>query len=525
MKKKIIALLMCVMLTASVFSAFIVPSSAATKTVVDGKKTWIIDVSYNTAKIVGFQYDGALTGTLYIPDKISDYTVMEIGNEVFRGLDQMKSLVFKADQYLKIGDYAFADCTSLNNITFKTKFQKVGVNAFYNTGIYNDESKWSNGTLCLNKCLVGVKKDFSGVFTVNSNVLTIADGVFNGCNKLEKIIFSEGNEIVGINVFNGCYSLKEIVLPKSLHFVYANSFAGCTSLRDIIAYCPASALINVKSKVTQYIGVSLAGFAGFGALKKVVISGDASVATEAFKDCTALTGIICNGNITACGENAFLNTAYYNNSKNWDAIGNVLYIGNCLVKADENISHCYRVKDGTVSIAYNAFAHCTKLKELAIPACVTNIPCLGDVGMCTYEGEHDLCALKIIAPKNSAAMGYAHNNSMLFAYRCLDEHAPRGLVLGGSNKNVEFWYNGCDNCPTNLERVIRAKDGYTLSYDIDGNNELSNDDYNLLKNYIETGEGLTDSQLALADMNHDGVIDAFDLFAFNNYQYNYDFKD
>lgn len=528
MKKKIIALLMCVVLTASAFSTFMVPSSAVTRTVVDGKKTWTIRTSSSSAYIVRLEYDGTLI-SLTVPKTISNYTVKGFDSGALRGFtDLQKISLSNLGDYITIGDYAFADCPSLTSITGWPAMNNIGANILYNTGIYNDESKWTDGMLYIkNRCLVSVKPELSGTVTLNSyaNAQVIAKGAFADCNKIEKIIIPEGVRIIGNNAFSGCSKLKEIDLPSTLQSIPSNCFTGCNSLKEVIARCPSQYLVGIKDYLTQYIGVMLDGFSGFTALRRVEIPQDAVVFAEAFKDCTALTEIICNGNLTACGENAFLNTAYYNNPKNWDTIGNVLYIGNCLVKADESISHCYRVKDGTVSIAYNAFAHCTKLKELAIPACVTNIPCLGDVGMCTYEGEHDLCALKIIAPKNSAAMAYAQNNSMLFACRCLDEHAPRGLVLGGSNKNVEFWYNGCDNCATNLERVIRAKDGYTLSYDIDGNNELSNDDYNLLKDYIETGEGLTDSQLALADMNHDGVIDAFDLFTFNNYQYNYDFKD
>ena len=55
---------------------------------------------------------------------------------------------------------------------------------------------------------------------------------FNDC-KVERVIFSEGIEIIKADSFRGCYRLKYVSFPKSLKVIGKSSFYGCENLEII----------------------------------------------------------------------------------------------------------------------------------------------------------------------------------------------------------------------------------------------------------------------------------------------------
>ena len=76
--------------------------------------------------------------------------------------------------------------------------------------------------------------------------------------------------------------------------------------------------------------------------------------------------------LTHTGDEAFFNTAYYNNDNNWP--DGVLYIGNHLIVAKSDIVKSdYVMRQGTKCIANRAFESCTGLTSITISDSVTNI--------------------------------------------------------------------------------------------------------------------------------------------------------
>lgn len=89
------------------------------------------------------------------------------------------------------------------------------------------------------------------------------------------------------------------------------------------------------------------------------------IASWAFEYCTGLTSVVIPDSVTSIGYGAFSETGIYNNPSNWK--NGVLYIGNFLIEANDDISGEYVIKPGTILIADGAFDWCEKLTGVIIP--------------------------------------------------------------------------------------------------------------------------------------------------------------
>lgn len=102
-------------------------------------------------------------------------------------------------------------------------------------------------------------------------------------------------------------------------------------------------------------------------VKVIVPENIVRLGDEAFYQCSNLNQIKLHSKIQRIGEKAFEGTAYFKDPDNWDKDG-VLYIGDCLIKADPNkIPEVYEIRNGTRLIAAGAFRNCEKLNMITIP--------------------------------------------------------------------------------------------------------------------------------------------------------------
>ena len=138
--------------------------------------------------------------------------------------------------------------------------------------------------------------------------------------------------------FSNCTNLISITIPSSITTIGGSAFRKCTSLTNV------SIANGVKS-----IGNSV--FEGCTSLKSIVVPESVEyIGNYAFYDCTSLSSITLGSNIKQIGFDAFYNTAYANNSANWEG-GYALYAGKNLISLNENTPNNYAVKAGTVTLA------------------------------------------------------------------------------------------------------------------------------------------------------------------------------
>ncbi len=289
-------------------------------------------------------------GVLNIPNGVT-----QIGNSAFRGCTSLVSITIP-DGVTSIGKDAFDNCTLLESIEVSAKNQKY---VSQDNILYNKEKTQ----------IVHVPKAIKGAVTIPDVVTFIGDKAFYLCHALKGITIGNSVTSIGEYAFKGCTSLESIEVGVENQKYASQDNILYNKEKTQIVHVPEA----IKGAVTIPDSVTFINRKAFyvcTSLTRVTIGNSVlSIGEDAFWGCRSLASITIPDSVTSIGREAFENTAYYNDDTNW--VNKVLYIGNHLIEAKDDISGAYEIEPGTKTIADNAFEGHDSLESITIPDSVT----------------------------------------------------------------------------------------------------------------------------------------------------------
>ena len=258
---------------------------------------------------------------------------------------------------LVIGDYAFADCSTLTGIYIHPQVHTIGVGAFKN---------------CEN-----VEK-----ITGAGDITLIEMDTFKGCKKLQSFAIPLGVDYIGTSAFEGCESMGSIAIPATLTTIETNTFQSCKNLTDIkipasVTEIKTSAFSECDSLKTVAMPASLEkigshAFYNCKSLETMELPQKVTIIPEyLFYNCTNLTAVLAKGDVTEIGANAF---AYCEALNAFEIPDTVTSIGTYAFAGCKNLPSA-TIPEGVKAINSYTFFNCSNLKEVNLS---DNIQLIGD---------------------------------------------------------------------------------------------------------------------------------------------------
>ena len=217
----------------------------------------IISVADKTCRVYGQDLltpsiDKETEGTVNIPAKPLEYTVVEVGDFAFT-LCKKLSFVSIPNTVDRIGTWAMAGCDEMvsANIPASVKvidgyaFQKCAklVNVFLPEGLEKIMDHGFAFCPALETITLPQSLTHLGNYAFQGSVLTsieipagvnrIDEYTFQDCKKLESVVLNEGLQVIDYRAFEGCESLTSIDLPRTVNKLYMQAFKNCLKLADV----------------------------------------------------------------------------------------------------------------------------------------------------------------------------------------------------------------------------------------------------------------------------------------------------
>lgn len=135
----------------------------------------------------------------------------------------------------EILDYAFENCTYIENISVPDSITQIGESAFSGC-VYLKSFDIPQGVTEIKQETFKSCASLVSI-TVPPYVTTLGYNCFAGCESLTDIALPDGLQKIETSVFSGCKSLTNIVIPDNVTEILSGVFENCESLESIIVPC------------------------------------------------------------------------------------------------------------------------------------------------------------------------------------------------------------------------------------------------------------------------------------------------
>ena len=279
------------------------------------------------ASVDGILFNKDLTIIVRFPEQydVTEYvipnSVTEIGNRAFYDCRSLQNIDIPNSVTI-IGDYAFYGCSSLQSINVSK----------------NNKHFASVDGILFNKDLTTIvrfpQKYDVKEYVIPNSVTIIGYGTFEGCSSLQSIDIPNSVTEIGTGAFFNCSSLQSIDIPNSVTEIGHSAFSGCSSLQSI----------DIPDSVTKIVH---GAFSGCSSLQSIDIPNSVTkIGDWAFSWCFSLQSIDIPNSVTKIGGYAF---------------------------RDCSSLQCIDIPDSVTEIWDWAFSGCSSLQSIDIPNSVTKI--------------------------------------------------------------------------------------------------------------------------------------------------------
>ena len=208
------------------------------------KYSYAYTVLDDGASIAITDYYGAQT-ELTIPAELDGYTVTEIAENTFR------------------------DRPELTKITLPDTLQRIGEDAFFNTGYYNNAANWQENMLYIDQALISVPTGAAGEIAIREGTVLLADNAMYNCKKITAVTLPSTIRYIGDYAMTNCKAVAALNLPEGLLRLGKSALAGCKSIKTL--YIPAS-LTDMDCEFEHYSNIPAAPFSECAGLTEISVA-------------------------------------------------------------------------------------------------------------------------------------------------------------------------------------------------------------------------------------------------------------
>lgn len=284
-------------------------------------------VTSTGAEVIKFYNSG--NSRVEVPAQVQGYSVVAIGDEVFRNLGGITEIVLPdgiqtigdrafyacADleeialpiSLVSIGEMAFCNCYALTSLMLPRNVQTIGISAFLNCTSMTDlqvvaenpyykavDNVLFSGDMTVLLAYLNAKTDT--VYTIPEQVRYIEEKAFLECTDLQEVRFPSSLYEIEKYAFSGCTTLTQVVIPNGVEIIGTFAFSNCSSLTTV-------SLGNGVTAVPAYT------FSNCSSLNEVTFSKNLqSIGSKAFAKCGTFAQICIPDSVQQIAADAFADT-------------------------------------------------------------------------------------------------------------------------------------------------------------------------------------------------------------------------